>query len=442
MPRRTVESLLADRIGVDPRTLGEGQLTRALHARMSDLGLSRPEDYARTLRGSAEEQDALVEAVVVTESWFFRDERPFEVFREYVRERWLSRPDLPPLRVLSVPCAGGEEPYSVAIALLELGLPRERWVVDAVDVSARMLEHAARGVFRENSFRGADLAFRARHFREVGRGYELDPRVRAGVRFLRGNLLDPNLLTGEPPYDVIFCRNLLIYFDPAARRRALDTLERLLAGDGLLFLGHAELPGEAASRFESFGGKGAFAYRRAAATPAELPQDTGPAARGMLLPRRPPKERLGRHTAMSTREPAPTAAHERRNPDPPKPPAAPTPPPPEAVSPGPVRLTPLLDEAAELAGRGRNDEAAALCERSLREQGPTAQAFFLLGMIRQAAGDARQAEACLQKTAYLDPGHDDALLALAVIAERRGDAASAAGYRRRAARAHRKRGTP
>jgi chemotaxis protein methyltransferase WspC len=93
------------------------------------------------------------------------------------------------------------------------------------------------------------------------------------------------------------------------------------------------------------------------------------------------------------------------------------------------------------ADQGRSADAAALCEQSLREAGPSAPAFFLLGMIRQSEGDATAAEALFQKTAYLDPQHDEALLALALIAERRGDSGAASGYRRRAARAHRRKGS-
>jgi chemotaxis protein methyltransferase WspC len=103
--------------------------------------------------------------------------------------------------------------------------------------------------------------------------------------------------------------------------------------------------------------------------------------------------------------------------------------------------TALLDEAATLADRGRYDEATRLCERSIREADPSARAFFLLGMIRQVAGDRAQAEAHFKKAVYLDPQHEEGLLALALLAERRGDAVEAAGYRRRAGRVLKKKGT-
>ena len=100
----------------------------------------------------------------------------------------------------------------------------------------------------------------------------------------------------------------------------------------------------------------------------------------------------------------------------------------------PVEPLSLLDQAAELANQGRFDEAIAACERHLQQKGPTASAYYLMGMICQAAGDRRRAEDCFRKAVYLDPRHDEALLALALLAERRGDHEAAAGFRRRAER--------
>ncbi len=94
----------------------------------------------------------------------------------------------------------------------------------------------------------------------------------------------------------------------------------------------------------------------------------------------------------------------------------------------------LLEQAAELANQARHTEAIAACEQHLRLKGPGAAAYYLMGMICQAAGDRRRAEDCFRKTIYLDPGHDEALLTLAVSAERRGDRDAAAAFRRRARR--------
>jgi chemotaxis protein methyltransferase WspC len=112
---------------------------------------------------------------------------------------------------------------------------------------------------------------------------------------------------------------------------------------------------------------------------------------------------------------------------------SPAPQPVDAPAPQPSSPS-LLEQAAELANQARHTEAIAACEQHLRLKGPGAAAYYLMGMICQAAGDRRRAEDCFRKTIYLDPGHDEALLALALSAERRGDRDAAAAFRRRARR--------
>jgi chemotaxis protein methyltransferase WspC len=448
----SVAQVLAERIGLDPTTVGGGLLARAVHARMSALKIHHQADYLSLLRESRAEQDALIEEVVIPESWFFRDAAPFRLFREHVRTHWLAQPARAPLRVLSIPCAGGEEPYSIAIALRELGLPLERWSIVAVDVSQRSLDRAARGIYGEHAFRAMDPEHRSRYFREHRLGHELDPTIRASVRFQRGNLLDPHLLRDVPAFDVILCRNLLIYLDADSRQRSMDTFDRLLVPSGLLFLGHAERPEGTGTRFEAVDERGSFAFRHVkpvlqrtsigsrSGTPGEAAETaprpdpraskTGP-AEFRATGKRPPALR-GAGTRRSRAVPSPREIPARSAAEP------------QPVGPSGTTETgsSLLDEAVALADRGRTRDAAERCERFLRESGPSARAYFLLGILRQAEGDGPGAEECLQKTVYLDSGHEEALLALALIAERRGDRNLAAGYRRRAERAHQKRGAP
>jgi chemotaxis protein methyltransferase WspC len=426
-----IERLLARRIGLDPVAVGSHLIARATRHRMRELGLDDLGAYERHVRQSEAELQALIEEVVVPESWFFRDERPFQWLREFARARWLADPARPPLRVLSLPCAGGEEPYSIAITLRDLGLAAHRFQIDAVDVSARRLAVARRGVYSRNAFRGSDLGSRARYFREHPQGYELDPGIRWSVRFLQASVLDPTLLEGSPPYNIVFCRNLLIYLNAPARACVLAAIDRLLAPDGVLLIGHADrldLAG-AQPRFTAVGELGCFAYLKAA---QDLdPSPLLPPPPPQLEPPRPLPSWIAATATLMTREREPVGgvlAAGSRTADPwadddKKPARA------QATEP-----PTLLEQAAELANRGRHAEAIAVCQRHLQVKGPGASAFYLMGMISQAAGDRRRAEDCFHKTVYLDPKHDEALLALALLAERRGDRDTAAAFRRRAER--------
>ena len=419
-----IERLLASRIGLDPVSIGSPMILRAAQQRMKELGLLDITAYERWVRQSEPELQALIEEVVVSESWFFRDERPFQWLREYVCGHWLSDRLRSPLRVLSLPCAGGEEPYSIAMMLLDLGLPSRRFQIDAVDVSAQRLAIARRGVYSANAFRGPDLSFRAQCFRKHLQGYELDPSIRATVNFIQASVLDPHLLEGSPPYDVVFCRNLLIYLGAAARLCVLAVIERLLKTEGLLFIGHADRLDLAGMqpRFTAVGDAACFVYR--------------PKTRGNTPPPRQPLEpswTIGGLITPGGLSPDPVTA------------ASPVGPPimvdarteftgDMATSSTQADEPPLLDQAALLANQGRFDEAIAVCERHLRIKGFSPLAYYLLGTICHAAGNRQRAEDCFHKTVYLDPMHDEALLALALLAERRGDHSAAASFHRRAER--------
>ncbi len=164
---------------------------RGVQTRMTQLGVRRVEDYQRILLGPTDEIQALIEEVVIPESWFFRDDRPFATFREFARAGWVDQPIPAPMSVLCLPCACGEEPYSVAIALLELGLPRERFEVVAVDISERSIHRATDGIYSVNAFRGMDPQLQDDYFTPIRGRFLLKSAVRSAVRFERGNILDP-----------------------------------------------------------------------------------------------------------------------------------------------------------------------------------------------------------------------------------------------------------
>ena len=430
MDATTVEELLRARIGLDPASAGPGLVARAVRARLKDLGLPDDADgrarYLALLDRPGAELEALVEEVVVSESWFFRDEQPFS----FLADRLTADPGRPPLRVLSVPCARGEEPYSVAVALLDRGLTPDRFRVVGVDLSRKALAFAREGVYTDNAFRSNNLGFRDRHFRRTARGYEIGDAAKAAVEFRQGNIVDPFFLATEAPFDAVFCRNLLIYLDPPARRRALEHLDRLLAPDGLVFVGHAEHLGALSPRFRQAGETYCFAFERVGEGGRTPARAFLPAVReAPRPPARVAPRPAGAVATVSTPRAAVPAAFRLAGPVEP-PPAAP-----QEPAPPPAPQGSVLEEAARLADRGRHAEAAALCEDELRRAGPSAAVFYLLGVVRQAAGRRDEAERCFEKAVYLDPRHDEALLALSAAARRRGDLSAAANYLRRAGRA-------
>src|SRR5437867_5180284 len=219
-----IEQLLREKMGLDAASIGSSLIQRTVRLRMKGLGLKEPYDYKQFLLGSPAEWKELIESVVVTETWFFRDREPFSALVRLVLDHWAPAHPTGTVRLLSIPCSSGEEPYSMAMALLDAGLSGPRFQIDAVDISGRILVRAKRGVYGKNSFRGKDLAFRDRYFKPAKDGFVLDPKIRNAVRFRQDNILSATCLAGEAKYDFIFCRNLLIYFDRPTQQKALAKL--------------------------------------------------------------------------------------------------------------------------------------------------------------------------------------------------------------------------
>ena len=406
-PIPAAEQLLAEWIGLDPDTIGSAAIARAVRARMEAMGIDDPGAALDRAGADPAERERLIEEVVVGESWFFRDPQVFAFVCRFATTR-AALPGRGPIRILCIPCAGGEEPYSMAIGLLETGLVPEQFSIDAVDISAAALDRARLARYSANAFRNADLAFRDRWFRRDGSAAVLDESVRGLVRFARANILDDAfvaeaLASGRGPYDVVFCRNLLIYLTPEARGRVTAALDRLVAADGLLVLGAAEPPIIKGDWIPA-GDNSVFALRRGVHAP-----------RALGNPRQPSRARPPRSATPHAPRPAPPPSVE--------PPTAPAP-----------TLEDVLREAGSLANARRFGAALALCERHTREAGPAPELFFLMGILHQSAGDPDRAEACFHKTLYLDAAHDEALLALALLAAQRGDAVMAEKYRQSAAR--------
>jgi chemotaxis protein methyltransferase WspC len=401
-----VERLLREWIGIDPGSVGTASIERACRRRMEARGLVDPQAYATLAGDDLTERDALVEEVVVAESWFFRDPQVFD-FVARLAAALTTLPGRSPVRILSAPCASGEEPYSVAMALLDAHLAPEQFHIDAIDVSRAALERAARGRYSANAFRNADGAFRDRWFRTDGGHAVLSDIPRSCVRFAWANLLDPSFAAGRDPYDVIFCRNLLIYLDAPSRARVEAALNVLLRPDGVLVLGAAEPP-ILRGDWMPAGAASVFALRRG--TPAARARPSAPPSSPS------PRPQPGR-AGPSDRAARPSQAYHGG----------------DAVV-GAGDLAALLHDAGTLANQGRIADALAACERARREYPCTPELFFLMGMLHQAAGDLDRAEGCLHKTLYLDAAHDEALLALALLADQRGERRLAETYRASAAR--------
>ena len=235
-----VGELLAQRLGFDLRKLGREFLSMAFDRARLESGIADESAWWREVHAGGQCWQQLVDQAVVTETWMFRDPAVHAYLASGASEM-LRRVHPRPLRILSVPCSTGEEPYSVAMTLLDAGLSAEDFLIDAVDVSPRAVAKARSGHLGKHAFRGsAPVASRHVCVTEGRAGGVVSPRVRERVRFGVGNLVQGEGFDFTGEFDLVLCRNLLMYLLPSAQVIAVRRLVGALSEHGLLILGHAE----------------------------------------------------------------------------------------------------------------------------------------------------------------------------------------------------------
>jgi len=407
-----VLSRAAGLAGLDPKAVGPENIRRVVVRAMRRLSLDDPGRYLSLLASDPAERRLLAGEAVVQESWLFRDPKSLEGLAGLVRS--LPRP----VRALSVPCATGEEPASMAATLLEAGLEPGQFLVDAADANPQALAQARSGRFGPASLRGGPRPL-GPCFKPDGQDMVLDPAVLARIRFIEADVLDQSFLADEPPYQAIFCRHLLIYLAPEARTRLADTLKRLLAREGVLFASPAE-----AVAFMDLG----LTPWPLRATPGGLP---GPGRTSNPEITVSPDDLDTVHDGPSPAPPwGPDSAAIR--PDHPG----------EVDFPASLASRGGLDAAQDitsqalaLADAGRLEEALALVGTILSQDGPTADLYHLKGVVLLALTREDEAEEAFGRAVYLEPEHVESLTHLELLNRARGRLEDAARLADRARRA-------
>jgi chemotaxis protein methyltransferase CheR len=224
--------------------LMESRLTN----RLSELGFSTYEDYYYFLKYGTEKAKTemlnLFDAVTTNETSFFRNPPQLDAFKIIVQKNYLDGKGLTlPLRIWSAACSTGEEAYTLVIILLELIEKMKKnisFTISATDISPKVLESAKKGVFGSYSVRNMDEAIRKKYFVEEGNNFALKSTVKKYVKFDFLNLMDANAYRMYKQMDIIFCRNVLIYFDDKMKKKVIDNLYECLKAPGFLTIGHAE----------------------------------------------------------------------------------------------------------------------------------------------------------------------------------------------------------
>lgn len=418
-----IANFISKKTGIDSKIIGESKIAKVVENRRSACGLADIKTYLQVLQTSQEEFTELVEKIVVPETYFFRDRKSFDFLIQFVRSQWLAKSSQSTFRLLSVPCSTGEEPFSIAITLMEAGLSPAQYRIDAIDISKHAIAKAQRGIYGKNSFRGEEFVDRNRYFQQTSEGYKISLPLRNVVNFRQGNIID-TFSDVQAKYDIIFCRNLLIYLESSACTQVLNTLNHLLLPRGLLFVGSAET-GKIKSELFTSMRQPFTVYRKInstqslqtlanISTPIELTKNN-PLPVGKL-----PKQ-TEKLPTLAQKNPCPAIIS-------------------SAICQSSLEVKELaisetssnLEIARQLADAGHLEAAINHCNKYLECVSSTnGQAYTLLGTLYQAQTKYVQAEQYFRKALYLNPNDYEALIHLALLKEHRGDVIGASILQKR-----------
>lgn len=265
-----LRDLIRERFGIYYDDQKQFLLLSRLQTRLAKRGFQSYDKYVQFLLYGAEREMEFRDLASVlsnNETYFFRERAQLKslcgkIFDEL--QTYSSR-----LRIWSAACSSGEEPYSLAMTLLESGrIPESMISIAATDISDRVLELCQKGFYRALSFRATEPAMIAKYFTSVGDGFSINDRVKRLVRFGELNLVDDARVAAHGPFDAIFCRNVLIYFDKPTQKRVVESFAKALRPGGYLFLGHAESLFHLTDLYEPIVQPEAIVYRLRTAAPA------------------------------------------------------------------------------------------------------------------------------------------------------------------------------
>jgi chemotaxis protein methyltransferase CheR len=443
-------ALIAARLGLQIDETRLDALADVLRVRSAACGgILSYDDYLDRFAGNGmrhDELSLLAHELTVTETYFFRNADQFSALTEVALPRRLAArapQSAGPVRILSAGCASGEEPYSLAIIVREC-FPHAASLIaiTALDINRQALDKAERGRYSNWSLRDTSAQLRDAWFKPEGNAFELDPEIRRSVAFVEGNLAQEDPGFWQPMrFDIVFCRNVLMYFSATQARAAVARIAISLKPGGYLFLGHAETLRGLSSDFHLCHTHGTFYYQRKDDLAGEQPAETvrmeyprpaiAPGDTSWIDTIRRASERI---SALSNISPATAPEATVAG-------SAPTPPdlagafeslhrerfaevldhigelPAEQARDADV----LLLKAVSLSHSGALEQAQETCRELLACDELNAGAHYVLAVCREAAGDVQGAIEQDQVAAYLDPAFAMPHMHMGLLARRQGD---------------------
>ena len=394
-------------------------LQRGIRSAAREFGFEKTADCIEWLMSAPltrSQIEILAGNLTVGETYFFREKRTFEIFEEHVLPELtrLRRGGERQLRIWSAACCSGEEPYSIAISLRKTLPDFADWRLTILgsDINPRFLQKAARGVFTDWSFRNAPAWLKARNFANAGNGlWEILPAIKRMVSFSHINLAEdiyPSLLNDTHAVDVIFCRNVLIYFAPEQVKRVVQNFYRCLTEGGWLVLSPSETSHVLFPQFVPVNFDGAILYRKDSTRTRPVDMRAPPLVETTLVHFQPPPALVAETgaTGPQVRGPAPYAETADTV-------AA-------LLSSQPVEPRAMALMARALANQGNLADALGWCDKVIAADKLNPGAHYLRASVLHEQGNPDEAARSFKRALYVDPDFVLAHFALGNLARNAG----------------------
>lgn len=386
---KNIERIISDKLGLETSNLRQRQLELAIE-RIQD---GRNKELRVYDFYDDETIIELAEHLKVPETWFFRDPEGYKLMVSYLKENYFGKP----IRILSMPCSTGEEPYSIAMSLDRNGISLDKAKIFAYDISSESIAMAKKGIYGRNSFRGSNEDYMS-YFDEISMGYAIDENIKKQINFKRINIISDKISGAK--FNVIFLKNFIIYLNDDARRIVLDKLDNLLHENGLLITGHSETGFFLTNGFSPAGWPKSFGLFRKQKTAKKESTINIKSIKKSYA-----KREIIRHVEIASHDSADD-------------------------------YDALLSEIKQLANEGNYGEALSKCKKLIELSKTEVEPYYLLAVINEAMGNTAEAENYYHKALFLDPQHYESLINLSLIYELNNNSKQAELFSLRAEKAY------
>lgn len=397
---KNIEQLVADTIGLEISSLGEKTIHRSIENHFKENNQNNINEYYNELLINSKLLQSLIEKIIVPETWFFRDTSPFLFLKEYLEKNKDSILQKNKIKALSVPCSTGEEPYSLAMIFLELGLLPTQFHIDALDISENAINLAKNGIYFQSSIReNIDIIYKYLHKND--NNFQIDKKLQNNVKFYIGNILSPSNQLLNESYNIILCRNLLIYLNDKARDNLLNILKQLLSPEGILIVGHSETHILHTYGFKPINYPKSFAFRKADIEPSKLElkkNNRSSTDRKLPLIK---KNIIADNTKKIATQINSNIKTETKETD--------------------TKNELTISNIKHIADSGDLKTAFTLCNEYIKNYPIDADAYYLYGLINQAMNNINIAIENYEKALYLNPQHYETLIVLSLLLENTGN---------------------